>query len=66
MKTLLAVLLTMTFALSTQSFAQSQDDLKAKISDLLDDAESLPGAELAFKKIITVNALSSLANLKRA
>lgn len=63
MKTLLTLLITFSFTFGTQAFAQSDQELLAKISSFMDDVDQLDKvSDLGFKKIIVVNALESLAN----
>lgn len=63
MKTLLALLITFSFALGTQAYAQSDEALSEKIYSYMEDADQLDKvSELGFKKLIVINALESLAN----
>jgi len=63
MKTLLAFMITFSFAFGTQAFAQSDAELATKIYSFMDDADQLEKvSELGFKKLIVINALESLAN----
>lgn len=61
MKTLLALLITMSFAFNSQAFAQSESELTAKMSSMLDEADKMGGSDFRFKQLITINVLETLA-----
>jgi len=62
MKTLLALLITMSFAFNAQAYSKDDTVRIERISFMLDEASKMNNADLGFKIIVTINALESIAN----
>jgi len=62
MKTLLAVLITMSFAFSAHASLRSDSDHTEKMVSMLNEADSMSNSNLGFRKIVVMNVLESLAN----
>jgi hypothetical protein len=62
MKTLLAILISISFAFNAQASFNSDSELTAKMSSMLDEADKMKSSDLGFKKLVTINVLESLAS----